>query len=517
MKTAVDTVFLLPGQGAYTPGILAAEADSPAVAEVLRTVDRVAGEFGRGGVRGLLTDPGSPSAAELVRTDSFALQLAVFAAAVACARLAEERQTPDVLVGHSMGEIAALTLAGAFDTADGARLVCHRSEALLAHCPQGGAMAALELPAGSAAHLVGAAAVPGLAVAVSNAPRQTVVSGPEEAVGTVMRLTEALGARATRLNAPFPFHSPLLGAAAQAFGEAIAGLAQRPLRRTVYSPVAEGYLSDATDLKALLVRQLTAPVRFLAAVRELHAAGASRFVECGRAGLSGLVLRSVPDVAAEPTVRAARRAGAAPAPAVVPAPVPAAVPVVDAAGVLEELRQLYATTLGYPAEAITGDADLEADLGIDSLKRAEMLGKVAAHFGLRDSAADGRFIVQPTLAELAELVATALGEQSGGPAPAPAVVPAPVPAAVPVVDAAGVLEELRQLYATTLGYPAEAITGDADLEADLGIDSLKRAEMLGKVAAHFGLRDSAADGRFIVQPTLAELAELVAEAQTAAR
>ncbi|MEV6937389.1 acyltransferase domain-containing protein, partial [Streptomyces sp. NPDC051132] len=466
MKTAVDTVFLLPGQGGYTPGMLAGEAGSPMVAEVLHTVDRVAGEFGRGGVSGLLTNPGSPSAAELVRTDSFALQLAVFAAAVASCRLAEKHQTPDVLVGHSMGEIAALTVAGAFDTADGARLVCHRSEALLAHCPQGGAMAALELPADRAAHLVDAVAVPGLAVAVSNAPRQTVVSGSEEAVGTVMRLAEALGAQATRLNAPFPFHSPLLGAAGEAFGQAVAGIAQHPLRRTVYSPVDGGYVSDSTDLKALLVRQLMRPVYFLAAVRGLHAAGASRFVECGKAGLSGLVRRSVPDVIAEPTVRTAARAGAAeavaapvtaltaPVPAVAaaaaPVPVASVAPVVDAAQILEQLRELYATALGYPAEAITGDADLEADLGIDSLKRAEMLGRVAARFGLRDSAAEGRFIVQPTLAELAGLVATALGEQSAAPAatltaPVPAVAAAaaavPVASVAPVVDAAQILEQ----------------------------------------------------------------------------
>jgi len=72
-----------------------------------------------------------------------------------------------------------------------------------------------------------------------------------------------------------------------------------------------------------------------------------------------------------------------------------------------------------------------------------------------------------------------------------------------------VLEELRELYASALGYPVEVITGDADLEADLGIDSLKRAEMLGKVSAHFGLGESAVDGRFVAQPTLADLAELI--------
>ena len=225
---AVETVFLLPGQGGYTPGILAGDV-SPDVKEVLDTADRVAAEFGRDGISGLLTRTDAPSAAELVRTDSFALQLAVFAAAVAGYRIAERQHgTPDVVVGHSMGEIAALTVAGAFDPADGARLVCHRSEALLAHCPSPGGMVALELPAARAAHLVGAVGDRGLAVAVSNAPRQTVVSGPDESVGTVARLAGAMGVQATRLNAPFPFHSPMLSLAARAFGEAVSGWRSGP-------------------------------------------------------------------------------------------------------------------------------------------------------------------------------------------------------------------------------------------------------------------------------------------------
>ncbi|WP_441249247.1 acyltransferase domain-containing protein [Kitasatospora sp. McL0602] len=514
-----ETVHLLPGQGGYRPGIFAGDS-SPEVAEVLRIADQVAGEFGHGGVAAHLTSPDGPSAAELVRSDSFALQLAVFAAGVGSFRIATREQAAQLVVGHSMGEIAALTVAGAFELADGARLVCHRSRALSTHFPLPGGMVALELTASRTAHLVGAVDAPGLAVAVSNAPQQTVVSGTDEAVAKVARLAEALGVQATRLNAPFPFHSPLLALAAEAFTAEIGAIRQRPLRLAVYSPVAEAYLTDSADLKALLARQLTSPVRFLAAVRELHADGARHFVECGKAGLAGLVRRSVPDVTVSGTVGAPAAAAAiasAATPAVAPVTVAvaapaAATPAADSGSVLEELRELYATTLGYPVEAITGDADLEADLGIDSLKRAEMLGKVTAHFGLLDHADDVRFIAQPTLTELAELITNTL---AGG-VQAPAVVAAPA-AATPAADNGSVLEELRELYATTLGYPVEAITGDADLEADLGIDSLKRAEMLGKVTAHFGLLDHADDVRFIAQPTLTELAELITNTLAEAR
>ncbi|WEV29335.1 phosphopantetheine-binding protein [Streptomyces sp. 71268] len=542
---AAETVFLLPGQGGYVPGMFAGETATE-VAEVMHIADAVAGEFGRGGVSGLLTDPDAADAATLAKDDSFTLQLALYAAALASARRAAHRRNPDVLVGHSMGEIAALTYAGAFDIADGARLVCHRALALLAHCPQPGGMLALTLPAGRAEHLVRAVAAPGLAVAVTNAPRHTVVSGPEEALATVARVTSALEVGTVRLPAPFPFHGPLLGVAAEAFAAAVSDVRQRPLRALVYSPVAGGYVTDATDLKALLVRQLTAPVPFLAAVRELHATGAQHFVECGAAGLAGLVRRSVPDVSTESTTDTA----AEPATDAGPTPATGAAAGQGSGGrdVLGELRELYAGTLGYPVEAVTGDADLEADLGIDSLKRAEMLGKVSAHFGLDASADGGRFLAQSTLAELAELVAAAAGRSADpGAASLAAVVPAsvadpasaaaptltPGPAPVPTLarDAApasgevaglgaggrDVLGELRELYAGTLGYPVEAVTGDADLEADLGIDSLKRAEMLGKVSAHFGLDASADGGRFLAQSTLAELAELIAAARATGR
>ncbi|MFF2142323.1 acyltransferase domain-containing protein [Kitasatospora sp. NPDC058190] len=417
---AVQTVYLLPGQGGYTPGMFAGR-DDDRLAEALRTADRVAAEFGRPGVSGLLTRADAPSAAELVREDPFALQLAVFTAAVGGYRIAGTAGPADALVGHSMGEIAALTLAGAFEPADGARLVCHRAEALLAHYPGRGGMLALELSADRAAHLVGAADDRALALAVVNAPRQSVVAGPDESVALVARLAEALGARTIRLNAPYPFHSPGLAAAAHDFRERIVGIRQLPLRHAVYSPVAGGWAGDRDDLKELLVRQLTAPVRFLDAVRALHAEGAERFVECGRAGLSGLVRRSVPDVAVASAVEAAAQPAARPAAVeavvapVVAEPVVAESVVAEPAGavglgleeVVAQLRELFAGTLGYPVEMVTADADLEADLGIDSLKRVEMLAKVVERFGLGESIEPGRFIAQSTLADVAELVLAA--------------------------------------------------------------------------------------------------------------
>ena len=126
-------------------------------------------------------------------------------------------------------------------------------------------------------------------------------------------------------------------------------------------------------------------------------------VECGRSGLGDLVRASVPDVQA---VSSAAEKSAAPEQ---PAASDASDAVIEDENLVIQLRELYATELGYPFNAVEEDADLEADLGIDSLKRAEMLGKVAVRFSLPESVQDGRFMGHATLAELADMITQTLG------------------------------------------------------------------------------------------------------------
>jgi [acyl-carrier-protein] S-malonyltransferase len=414
-----ERALLFGGQGAYAPGALMKLEGAAAgeVREVLRVVDGVAGEFGRAGVSELLRSAGGPGAAELAERDPFALQLAIFAIGVAGQRLASSSGDA-VFVGHSMGEIAALTAAGAFELADGARLVCHRAEALAAACRRRGGMLSVQLSAARAAHLVELVDDPEAAVAVRNAPGLTVLAGPEEALASFVRIADAMHVRSSRLPAPYAFHSPMMALAAERFAAAIGPIRQRPLRARVYSPVAQRFVHDGMDLKLLLAGQLTAQVDFLGALRALHEAGVHHFFEAIPSGLSALVKRSVPgagpavEVGGEelargtmelPVVAMPEERAAAPGMPEAAASAPHAPHAPTLSEVLEQLRGLYADTLGYPPEAITPDADLEADLGIDSLKRAEMLAKVTVHFRLRD-ADDGRYASHQTLAELAGLV-----------------------------------------------------------------------------------------------------------------
>ncbi|MBM7774865.1 acyl transferase domain-containing protein/acyl carrier protein [Actinokineospora baliensis] len=402
------TAFLLAGQGAFRPGMFAAESAATDLGDLLDAADAVAASFGAPPVRRHLLDPAGPTAAELASADPFALQLVVFVAALGEYRLASRTEEPDVLVGHSLGELAALTAAGAFELSDALRVVCHRSAALAGAVTEPGGMLSVGMSAARTAHVVAAVDDPRAAIAVRNAPTRTVVAGPDAALESVRAVATALGAATVRLPAPYAYHSPGLALAAERFAESLAGVRQRPLRARVYSPLLGRYVADTDDLAAVLVRHLCSPVDFVAAVRDLHAEGLAAVVECGGGGLGKLITATVPGVSVGG------------APAVVPAPEAAAVvEVVEAAPVTgpdvgevtERLRVLYATALHYPLEAVDPEADLEAELGIDSLKRAEMLGKVGSEFRLPASVNDGRFLAHATLAELADMVAGTLAAE----------------------------------------------------------------------------------------------------------
>jgi acyl transferase domain-containing protein/acyl carrier protein len=164
---------------------------------------------------------------------------------------------------------------------------------------------------------------------------------------------------------------------------------------------------------------------------------------------------------------------------------------------------------GYPAEIVELDADLEADLGIDSIRKAQLFGEVGQRYGLQ--AEDGVSLDDfPTLRHLiAYLVprvagGTASGSSSSAPRNASSANPSPpapaatrssvaavsVPARAPA--RAALAEELERFLVEFVveqtGYPAEIVELDADLEADLGIDSIRKAQLFGEVGQRYGLQ-----------------------------
>ncbi|RBM13805.1 type I polyketide synthase [Streptomyces sp. PT12] len=214
----------------------------------------------------------------------------------------------------------------------------------------------------------------------------------------------------------------------------------------------------------------------------------------------------VAPLAAAPALPAAPAVAVAAA-APTPTSVPAAAPSSDVS-VLDVVRGVLAERTGYPVEMIEPDLDLEADLSVDSIKRAEIAGELARRLGLSvDAGADVEELsAARTAANIAELVAGRLGGTATAAAPTPTSVPAAAPSSdVPVLDV------VRGVLAERTGYPVEMIEPDLDLEADLSVDSIKRAEIAGELARRLGLSvDAGADVEELsAARTAANIAELV--------
>ncbi|MEU1081291.1 SDR family NAD(P)-dependent oxidoreductase [Streptomyces sp. NPDC005908] len=163
--------------------------------------------------------------------------------------------------------------------------------------------------------------------------------------------------------------------------------------------------------------------------------------------------------------------------AVAPAVSSVASPVVDAAGVESVLLEVVGQKTGYPADMLDLDMDVEADLGIDSIKRVEIMGVMQERFGGGVAAGPEQLAELRTLRDIVGF----LSGGSGG-----AVAPAVSSVASPVVDAAGVESVLLEVVGQKTGYPADMLDLDMDVEADLGIDSIKRVEIMGVMQERFG-------------------------------
>jgi [acyl-carrier-protein] S-malonyltransferase len=228
---------------------------------------------------------------ELTQTE--VQQPALVATELACLSALETTGLrPDFVVGHSLGEYAALAAAGATDAGEAVRLVRLRGEATAAAARERpGAMAAvLGLDDRVVEELC--AAIGSVWPANYNCPGQIVVSGETEGVDALIEAAAERGARRTvKLPISGAFHSPLVEGAAERLRPAVDAVAWREPAPPFMSTVS-AKLEPAARIADLLVEQLTAPVRFTHAVSGLAAAGVDTFVEVGPGQvLAGLVRR----------------------------------------------------------------------------------------------------------------------------------------------------------------------------------------------------------------------------------
>ncbi|MEW1912641.1 beta-ketoacyl synthase N-terminal-like domain-containing protein [Kitasatospora sp. NPDC085895] len=261
------TAFVFPGQGSQWlgmgRGLLAA---SPAFAGAMARCDTAIRDELGWSVTELLT-----RATELP-TDIDRVQPALWAVGVSlAAALTDLGLVPDVCLGHSMGEIAAASTAGALALGDAAAVICRRSR-LMRRLAGRGAMLAVELSADAArdylASRPGSAAV---CVAADNSPNATVLAGPPEAIAAISADLEGRHVLCRTVRVEVASHSPDMDLIATDLVAALDGLAPRPARTPLMSTVLAAPVRGDELLPQYWQDNLRKPVRLTEAVRRLAA------------------------------------------------------------------------------------------------------------------------------------------------------------------------------------------------------------------------------------------------------
>ena len=287
-----SVAFLFAGQGAQHPamGVDLIEV-SPAAAEVFAIADEVR--------PGTSEQCRSASKEELSQTENTQPCVFVHDLAVAAA-LRERGVVPAACAGFSLGEGAALTLAGAFDTREGFELVCERA-ALMATAAErhpGGMRAVIKLDAAQVEGLTKQAGEDCWPVNY-NSPQQTVVAGAPDALQTLDVLVKEAGGRAMKVAVSGAFHRPYMAEATCGLAAYIeAGHAPSPLLIPVMANMtAAPYPADPQAASEVLANQVSHAVRWVDTLHTLQNQGIDTFIEVGPGKtLSGLVKRTLSDV-----------------------------------------------------------------------------------------------------------------------------------------------------------------------------------------------------------------------------
>ncbi|SDI56288.1 ACP S-malonyltransferase [Winogradskyella thalassocola] len=276
--------YIFPGQGAQFSGMgLDLYENSPLAQELFEKANDILGFH--------ITDimfEGSKE--DLMETK--VTQPAIFLHSVILAKTLGDSFKPDMVAGHSLGEFSALVAAGALTFEDGLKLVSQRAQAMQKAC---------ELQPSTMAAVLGledkvvediCKTIDGVVVPANyNCPGQLVISGEVEAINKACEAMKDAGARrALVLPVGGAFHSPLMEPAREELAAAIENTTFSKPYCPIYQNVTASAITDENEIKANLISQLTAPVRWTQSVQQMVADGAVHFTEVGPGKvLQGLV------------------------------------------------------------------------------------------------------------------------------------------------------------------------------------------------------------------------------------
>ena len=276
--------YIFPGQGAQFTGMgLDLYENSPSAQELFEKANHILG-FN-------ITDIMFEGSAEDLK-ETKVTQPAIFLHSVILAKTLGNSFKPDMVAGHSLGEFSALVANGTLSFEDGLKLVSQRAIAMQKACELQPSTMAAVLGLEDAIVENVCASTKGIVVAANyNCPGQLVISGDIDAINRACETLKEKGARrALVLPVGGAFHSPLMEPAREELAAAIENTIFSKPNCPIYQNVTANAVSDQASIKANLISQLTAPVRWTQSVQQMIADGATLFTEVGPGNvLQGLV------------------------------------------------------------------------------------------------------------------------------------------------------------------------------------------------------------------------------------
>ena len=511
---------LFPGQGSqYTDMFRGLVAESAEAREALARLDGVARALGHETLAEIAWRPDNGLGTRIWDTQ-WAMYLGDLFAwdVLRCMGF-----SPDVVASHSFGEFPALAATSAWTVEDGARATRARANAVEQHGPRDGAMLSVIADRATVQSALEPFAGQVWACA-ENAPEQFVIGGTARVVDAVEVLLESRRVKSKRLAVPSPFHTPLLGRSADQLAATIESLPIKAPTTPIFSSTTVSHMVDPSGVRESLIRQMTETVRWISVVEQLYAAGVRTFVEVGPSGvLTGLARRILEGregctflqfdqrgrAAGEHFARLRDQLGKA-----------------GAIRAHEEANKKARNHAQQPRGTVVS---FDATARRRERNRAGTSPRVAP----REPAPTASRAAQPSVAVAVGgghngsshmngngngngnghgngdwqrgASAMLVAERPVAAKPAAVRTPAPVPAQLALRDAGSEIEAfLIDFVVEQTGYPREIVELDADLEADLGIDSIRKAQLFGEIGQKYSLKadDSVSLDEF---PTLRHL------------
>lgn len=453
-----ELALVFSGQGSQYGGMLKDLCQRfPETRPVLAELDQVLAELGEPSFADVIWQPEREAQ---LGTDTWLTQLAVLGADLLMhSVLAPLRLRPSLVLGHSYGEYPALCATGAWSLRTALLATYARCRALGELGPPPGKLISTNASAAQVTALKQRFAGRRFVAAANyNSPDQLVLAVENEAVDEVLAALAESGVVAQLLPVPQPYHSQLLAPAQPGLERALATLPLRPPRTPLLSGVGNTYAADPDDIRRRLVAQLTEPLRFTELIRRAWNDGIRVFIEVGPRTVLTRLIRST--LAGEPVLALCTDH-----------------PKVPAAEQLARVRALLETQdLWQPAERSATPPIPDGRIPrIVPYARTRQLPEPAnlpiPHF---DATAKRRSKLQAQASTVRE----------------PEV--EEVQSDLPTTPGGEPLSEMERFLISFVceqtGYPPEVVGLDQDLEADLGIDSIKRAQMLGELKDQFRLK-----------------------------